>query len=206
LTHLVLTPPEMPHRNAGHTPQEPAALGQSALSRSQHVPRVHRAERLPLSTGDLLTCIAASIAIDHQVFQAGLRQSVKVTRQIVDVFEGSEETESLQARLSDDEIARRAQSVMFDAGYVDPRDLHDALLARLKSEFGHRGIDVDHTGLERALNRIMAAVPHLIRVAARSCAARFKEVFDTASCRSLSNCRLACSGRAAMSMASCRKI
>jgi type III restriction enzyme len=88
-----------------------------------------------------------------------LRQSVKVTRQIVDVFEGSEEMQSMQARLSDEEIARRAQSVMFDADYLDPRDLHDALLARLKTEFGHRGIDVDDAGLERALNRIMAAYP-----------------------------------------------
>ncbi|MBK8116234.1 MAG: DEAD/DEAH box helicase family protein [Candidatus Accumulibacter sp.] len=180
LTHLVLTPPEAapPTPHAPRT--SPLLAGNRRFPIRQGVPRVHRAERLPLSTGDLLTCIAASIAIDHQVFQAGLRQSVKVTRRIVDVFEGSEEMQSLQARLSDEEIARRAQGVMFDADYVDPRDLHDALLARLKSEFGHRGIDVDDAGLERALNRIMAAYPHLIRVAARSCAARFKEVFDTA--------------------------
>jgi hypothetical protein len=180
LTHLVLTPPEAAPQSPDVPRPRPLLVGNRRFPVRQDVPRVHRAERLPLSTGDLLTCIAASVAIDHQVFQAGLRQSVKVTRRIVDVFEGSEEMQSLQARLSDEEIARRAQSVMFDADYVDPRDLHDALLARLKSEFGHRGIDVDHTGLERALNRIMAAYPHLIRAAARSCAARFKEVFDTA--------------------------
>ncbi len=180
LTHLVLTPPEAAPPSPDAPRTRPLLAGNRRFPIRQDVPRVHRAERLPLSTGDLLTCIAASIAIDHQVFQAGLRQSVKVTRRIVDVFEGSEEMQSLQARLSDEEIARRAQCVMFDADYVDPRDLHDALLARLKSEFGHRGIDVDHTGLERALNRIMAAYPNLIRVAARSCAARFKEVFDTA--------------------------
>jgi len=180
LTHLVLTPPEAAPQSPDVPRPRPLLVGNRRFPVRQDVPRVHRAERLPLSTGDLLTCIAASVAIDHQVFQAGLRQSVKVTRRIVDVFEGSEEMQSLQARLSDEEIARRAQSVMFDADYVDPRDLHDALLARLKSEFGHRGIDVDHTGLERAMNRIMAAYPHLIRVAARSCAARFKEVFDTA--------------------------
>ena len=128
-----------------------------------------------------MTCIAANIAIDDKVFNAGFRQSVKVTRQTVDVFvEGSEVSESMQARLSGAEIARRAQSVMFDADYLDPRDLHDALLARLKSEYGHRGIDTDDAGIELALNRIMAAYPHLIRMAARTCAAKFKEIFDAA--------------------------
>jgi len=180
LTHLVLTPPEAAPQAPDASRTSPLLAGNRRFPVRNDVPRVYRAERLPLSTGDLLTCIAACIAIDHKVFQAGLRQSVKVTRRIVDVFEGGEETDSLQARLSDEEIARRAQSVMFDADYVDPRDLHDALLERLKTEFGHRGIDVDNTGLERALNRIMAAYPNLIRVAARTCAARFKEVFATA--------------------------
>jgi hypothetical protein len=183
LTNLVLAPP----------PSAPSAPGTSAIaSLAPHlsgnrryalrdgVQRVYRAERLPLSTADLLTCIAANIAIDDKVFNAGFRQSVKVTRQTVDLFEGGEETESIQARLSDAEIARRAQNVLFDAEYLDPRDLHDVLLNRLKTEFGHRGIDVDEMGLERALNRIMAAYPHLIRLAARTCAAKFKEVFDTA--------------------------
>lgn len=180
LTNLVL----MPTESAPPLPGVPR-IG-PLLSGNQHypirggVPRVYRSERLPLSTADLLTCIAANIAIDDKAFNAGFRQSVKVTRQTVNLFEGSEETESIQARLSDAEIARRAQSVMFDADYLDPRDLHDALLSRLKTEFGHRGIDVDATGLERALNRIMAAYPNLIRLAARTCAARFKEVFDAA--------------------------
>jgi type III restriction enzyme len=98
----------------------------------------------------------------------------------VELFDGSEETESMQARLSDAELARRAQSVLFDADHFDPRELHDALLERLRTEFVHRGIDIDDDGLDRALNRIMAAYPHLIRIAARSCAARFKEVFDAA--------------------------
>ena len=105
---------------------------------------------------------------------------MNVTRRTLDLFEGIEETESIQARLSDSEIAIRAQRVMFDAEYLDPRDLHDALLGRLKTEFHHRGIDVVPDGLERALNRIMATYPNLIRQAARTCAARFKEVFDTA--------------------------
>lgn len=180
LTNLVLMPTENAPPLPGVPRIGPLLSGNRHYSIRGGVPRVYRSERLPLSTADLLTCIAANIAIDDRAFNAGFRQSVRVTRQTVDLFEGSEETESIQARLSDAEIARRAQSVMFDADYLDPRDLHDALLARLRTEFGHRGIDVDATGLEHALNRIMAAYPNLIRLAARTCAARFKEIFDAA--------------------------
>ena len=188
LTNLMLAPTEAaptPGAQAadasrGSGPVHGLLSGNQRYSIRAGIPRVYRSERLPLSTSDLLTCIAANIAIDDKVFNAGFRQSVKVTRQTMDLFEGSEEMESIQARLSDAELARRAQSVMFDADYLDPRDLHDALLARLKTEFGHRGIDIDESGLERALNRIMAAYPNLIRLAARTCAARFKDVFDSA--------------------------
>jgi len=183
LTNLVLTSPETPPATAEKPASSgPLLSGNRRFALPDGIPRTYRSERLPLSTADLLTCIAANIAIDDKVFNAGFRQSVKVTRQTVDLFEGSEEIESIQARLSDAEIARRAQNVMFDTEYLDPRDLHDALLDRLKTEFSHRGIDprISGTdGLERALNRIMAAYPNLIRLAARSCAAKFKEVFDT---------------------------
>lgn len=180
LTNLVLTSPEMPATTAQKaTSSGPLLSGNRRYPLREGVPHTYRSERLPMSTADLLTCIAANIAIDDKVFSAGFRQSVKVTRQTVDLFEGSEETESIQARLSDTEIARRAQNVMFDAEYLDPRDLHDSLLGRLATEFNHRGIPIDDAGLEQALNRIMVAYPNLIRLAARGCAARFKEVFTT---------------------------
>jgi hypothetical protein len=181
LTNLVLMPsPSAPTvAGAPDTPRAgPLLAGNRNYPVRDGVPRVYRSEQLPLSTSDLLKCITANIAIDDKAFNAGFRQSVKVTRQTVDLFEGSEETESMQARLSDAEIARRAQSVLFDADYLDPRDLHDALLLRLRTEYGHRGVDFDDAELERALNRIMAAYPSLIRMAARTCAAKFKEGFD----------------------------
>lgn len=182
LTNLVLLPTEQRPQGTEHPRvSTPLITGNKRYPLRAGLPNTYRSERLPLSTADLLTCIAANIAIDDRVFNAGFRQSVKVTRQTVDVFiEGSEVSESMQARLSDAEIARRAQSVMFDADYLDPRDLHDALLARLKTEYGHRGVDTDDASIALALNRIMAAYPHLIRMAARTCAAKFKEIFDTA--------------------------
>ena len=182
LTNLILLPTEPGPQGTDYaSANTPLITGNKRYALRAGLSNTYRSERLPLSTADLLTCIAANIAIDDKVFNAGFRQSVKVTRQTVDVFvEGSEVSESMQARLSDAEIARRAQSVMFDADYLDPRDLHDALLSRLKTEYGHRGIDTDDAGIELALNRIMAAYPHLIRMAARTCAAKFKEIFDAA--------------------------
>lgn len=167
-------------------PGQPAMPAVAPLTRAPLLrdgqPLVHRTERLPLSTADLLQCIAASIAFDEKVLTAGLRETVKVVRQTVDVFEDREEIETVQARLSDDEIARRAQNVLFDADYLDPRDLHGALLGRLRREFNHLGMSsrVAPAELERALNIIMAAYPNLLRKAARACAAKFKEVVEAA--------------------------
>ncbi len=183
LTNLVLMPSPSAPPVAGY-PAEPQTApllsGNRRFSIRDGVPHVYRSEQSPLSTDDLLTCIAANIAIDDKAFSAGFRQSVKVTRQTVDLFEGSEEIQTMNARLSDAEIARRAQSVLFDADNLDPRDLHDVLLVRVKTEYGHRGVDADDAGIELALNRIMAAYPHLIRNAARTCSAKFKETFDAA--------------------------
>ena len=183
LTNLVLmqSPSAPPVASSPAAPKmAPLLSGNRRFAIREDVPRVYRSEQSPLSTDDLLTCIAANIAIDDKAFSAGFRQSVKVTRQTVDLFEGSEEMQTMNARLSDAEIARRAQSVLFDADNLDPRDLHDVLLARLKTEYGHRGVDTDDAGIELALNRIMAAYPHLIRNAARTCSAKFKETFDAA--------------------------
>lgn len=182
LTNLILMPTEpgpTAHTNVAPPQLAPVTFGNQRYHARAGLPRVYKSERLPLSTEDLLTCIAANIAIDDKVFNAGFRQSVKVIRQTVDVFvEDSDHSEVMQARLSDSEMARRAQGVLFDAEYLDPRDLHDGLLNRLKSEYTYRGIDSDDLGLENALNRIMATYPNLIRMAARGCAAKFKEVFD----------------------------
>jgi type III restriction enzyme len=183
LTNLVLMPTEASPQSLGApNAQRTTQLlsGNRRFVLRESVPRNYRSEQLPLSTFDLLACIAANVSIDDKVFSAGFRQSVKVTRQTVDLFEGGEEIASMQARLSDLEIARRAQNVLFDADYLDPRDLHDRLLVRLKTEYGHRGVDTDDSALEQALNRIMAAYPNLIRTAARACAAKFKESFDAA--------------------------
>lgn len=183
LTGLVLTPsPNQPKETATHNSGSAALPGSHQYFIKTDIPRVHQTEQLPLSTDELLSCIHASIPIDDRVFNAGLRRSVMITKKSVDIFDARqpEEIDKVQARLSDYEIARRAQGVLFDAQFLDPRDLHDALMKRLRTEFEHRGIDATEEEQERALNLIMATFPGIVRKTARQCSARFKELISTA--------------------------
>lgn len=163
------------------TPYRPLLSGNSQFSLREGLPNRFKTERLPLSTDELVNCIAKRINLNAQILNAGLRKNLKITRKTIDnIFGTPDETvDSIQARLSNADIARRAQKVLFDADCYDPRDLNSLLLARLRSEYnGHQGMDLNEQDLARALNLILATFPHLIREASRVCAARFKELFD----------------------------
>jgi hypothetical protein len=140
---------------------------------------VLKTERMPLSTADLLQCIAARIGFDDSVITAGLRVSVTLTRKTVDLFDGTQELESAQARLEAKALAAKAQAELFHFGCLHPAELYQALLGRLRTEFGHRGLPDDEATLERALDLIMATQPALLRRVERECASTFKEVIET---------------------------
>lgn len=98
-----------------------------------------KTERLPLNTSDLLTCIGQTINIGDKEFAAGLRAVTTVIRREEEIFSRSIQATEYQASLSDNEIARRAQRVLFEPDYLDPRDLHAALIERIRTEFKNRG-------------------------------------------------------------------
>ncbi|WP_295445833.1 DEAD/DEAH box helicase family protein [uncultured Thiodictyon sp.] len=139
-----------------------------------------KTERMPISTADLLSCIAAHIGFDDTVINVGLRVSVTLTRKTIDLFEGTAALEEAHARLEAKALAEKAQLELFHFGCLHPAELFQALLGRLRTEFRHRGLPDDEPTLERALNLIMATQPTLLRRAERECASRFKEVIDTA--------------------------
>ena len=141
---------------------------------------VLKTERMPISTAELLTCIAARIGFDDSVINAGLRVSVTLTRKTVDLFDGTQALEEAQASLEAKKLADKAQSELFHFGCLHPGELFDALLGRLRTEFRHRGLPDDEGTLERALNLIMATQPALLRRAERECASGFKEVIEAA--------------------------
>lgn len=166
----------------GAAPYRPVLAGNSRFSLREGLPKRFTTERLPLSTDELVQCIAKRIDLNAQVLNAGLRKNLKITRTTIDDIFGKpdENVDSIQARLSNADIARRAQKVLFDADCYDARELHPLLLARLQSEYNeHQGMDLSALELARALNLILATFPRLVRDASRACAARFKQVFDT---------------------------
>lgn len=147
------------------------------------VPTRFQTERLPLSTDELLKGIGAHLKLNAEVLNAGLRKSVKITRKkITDIFSHHEEVvDTVQAKLSRAQLARRAQRVLYDAQYYSPRDLEEMLLSRLRLEYNdHQGIGLSDEELRDALNLILVNYPKLVRDAARTSAALNKEIVETA--------------------------
>ncbi|MDG4598218.1 MAG: DEAD/DEAH box helicase family protein [Candidatus Contendobacter sp.] len=149
----------------------------------QGMPTRFQTKRLPLSTDELLKGIGANLNLNAEVLNAGLRKSVKITRKkITDIFSHHEEVvDTVQAKLSRAQLARRAQRVLYDAQYYSQRDLEEMLLARLRLEYNdHQGIGLSDEELRDALNVILAHYPKLVRDAARASAALNKEIVETA--------------------------
>lgn len=138
-----------------------------------------KTERMPLGTDALLACIGGKIAIGERELNEGRRAKTTVIRREEEIFTRAVIDTRYQARISEVEIARRAQRVLFEPDYLDPRDLHSVLIKRLQSEYEARGFESDERDLELVLDLILVAFPNLIRQAARECAAQYAELMDT---------------------------
>lgn len=148
-----------------------------------NIPTYFKSERIPLNTDDLIQSVMFNIPITAEILNAGLRKSTKVTRKTVNnIFEQPQEiVDSVQAKLSNLEIAKRAQKVLFDASFVDMRDLHAKLLEKLTKEYNeYNGYDLSEQELKRALNMILATYPKLIPQAIKKSLAKHKETYNTA--------------------------
>lgn len=139
-----------------------------------------KTERMPLGTDALLACIGGKVAIGDKELSEGRRAKTTVIRREEEIFTRTITDTKYQARISEAEIARRAQRVLFEPDYLDPRDLHAVLVKRLKSEYEARGFESNDHELELVLDLILVAFPSLIRQAARECAAQYAELMDTA--------------------------
>lgn len=169
-------------KEPGNLAPTPVPLaGNSRFNLREGLPNRFKTEQLPLSTTELEQCISKRVRLDAGILNAGLRKSLKITRKTKgDIFDEQDETvDSILAKLSNAEIARRAQRVLFDADYYDPRELNGLLLQRLRGEYNeHQGMELSELELARSLNLILATYPHLVRDAARVCSANFKDIID----------------------------
>jgi len=139
-----------------------------------------KTERMPLGTDALLACIGGRVVIGERELNEGRRAKTTVIRREEEIFTRSVSDSRYQARISEAEIARRAQRVLFEADYLHPRELHAVLMNRLKAEYEARGFEYTDAELELVLNLILAAFPNLVRNAERECKAQFVELMDTA--------------------------
>ena len=138
-----------------------------------------KTERMPLGTDALLACIGGKIAIGERELNEGRRAKTTVIRREEEIFTRTVTDTKYQARISEAEIARRAQRVLFEPDYLDPRDLHAVLIKRLQSEYEARGFEYTEHELDLVLDLILVAFPNLIRQAARECAAQYAELMNT---------------------------
>ncbi len=161
-------------------PAKPIPPGKQRYPIREDAWRVFQAERMPISTDEILQCIRSTVDFGDQVLAAGLRQNVKIKRKEIEVFSDGEALQEVKAQLDPQALAKQAQRRLFDAGYLDPRDLHDALKKRLAIEFDKHGYDDSPESIQRGLNLILASFPHLVRDVERKCAARYKETYEVA--------------------------
>lgn len=167
------------------TPSKPSSSpGTKQYGLHAGIPRIFKKEQLSLNTSGLLQCVERRIRIDDKVFTEGFRQAVNIKRKEVDIFTHDVSYGEFQAHLSDSEIARRAQRLLFEPDYLDPRDLQAALVNKLKAEIKERGIFLELLDspekLRRAVHLILVSYPNLLRDTVRGCCADNAEVVDTA--------------------------
>lgn len=169
----------MPEAQTEYTRQAAAALSGSNRFSLKIPDLKFKTERMPLGTDALLACIGGKIPIGDRELSEGRRAKTTVIRREEEIFTRTVTDTKYQARISEAEIARRAQRVLFEPDYLDPRELHATLIKRLRLEYEARGFEYTESELGLVLDLILAAFPNLIRRAARECAAQFSELIDT---------------------------
>ncbi|TAN85941.1 MAG: DEAD/DEAH box helicase [Gallionella sp.] len=168
----------MPEAQTEQTRQVAAALSGSSRFPLKVAGLKFKTERMPLGTDALLACIGGKVAIGERELNEGRRAKTTVIRREEEIFTRTVTDTKYQARISEAEITRRAQRVLFEPDYLDPRDLHAVLIKRLQSEYEARGFECNGRELDLVLDLILVAFPNLIRQAARECAAQYAELMD----------------------------
>lgn len=169
----------MPEAQTGQTRRIAAELSGASRFNLKIPGLKFKTERMPLGTDALLACIGGKVAIGDKELSEGRRAKTTVIRREEEIFTRTVIDSKYQARISEAEIARRAQRVLFEPDYLDPRDLHAVLIKRLQSEYEARGFESSERDLELVLDLILVAFPNLIRQAARECAAQYAELMNT---------------------------
>lgn len=138
-------------------------------------------ERLPIQSSQMIDAIAAKITFDDTVLNASLRRVVSVIREEREIFSKEIDSTTVSTPLSQKQVAIKAQRLLFEFDYIDPRELRNALVRRLKKETTARGwSDVAESAdkLDDALDIILVTFPSILREAQKRAAADYTEIFE----------------------------
>lgn len=146
-------------------------------------PRQFLTQRMMLGVDEegLAGAIAREIKLPDDVLEDGMRRAVSVIRVEQGVFTAQEDNRrKIDAEMAVREAEAQAEQVLFNMGTVDPRELQDLLIERLRAEYRRRGEEIadNEDQLECALALILVLHPHLLREARKSCDARYTEVVN----------------------------
>ena len=148
-------------------------------------PREFFTQRMMLGVDDdgLAGAIAKQLRLNDEILMDGMRRAVSVIQVTQSVFTLREESrERIEAEMAMRQTEIEAQRMLFDMGTVDPRDLQERLLERLREEYHQRGQPIadNEEQLDLALALILVQHPKLMSEARKTCEARYTEVVKTA--------------------------
>jgi hypothetical protein len=138
-------------------------------------------QRTQALTEGLARQVAQQVPFDEHALLAGIREKVNVLRREQDVFGAKEDAVArIQAALDLAQAEERAQRLLMEFGVIDPRELHEELIKRLRDEYQRAGLPiVSDDALESALALILAQNPKLLRAAEREALAKFAETIPS---------------------------
>ena len=148
------------------------------------MPRVFLTQRMMIGVDDagLAGGIAENLRLTKEILMDGMLRAVSVVRVEQAVFSIKEESRTrIEAEMAMREAEFKAQRMLFDMGTVDPKDLQERLLLRIKNEYQKLGEAIvnNEDQLDYALALILIQHPKLLNEARKVCQARYTEVVNT---------------------------
>ncbi len=119
----------------------------------------------------ILNCVISHVNFDGEAITNILSRKTKVTKRDIEIFSQNIQDEDTVADVSMKEITKLAQQTLFENEYLNGRQLHDALINKLKEEVEARGWSEDtYDGkIEEGLYIILTKNPKIVRKAIRNC-------------------------------------
>ena len=154
--------------------------GMKSYPLRKDVPRRFKSMVLPASVEDLEEDCAKAFMVDAEAILSGFVSTVNVHKRTLEVFTGQLSLDFEKADLSREEVARRAQELLFSNENFDPKVLTQYLVARLAKAIEAKGLAANQPGeIRHVLNAILLNRPGILREAQKKAVANHATLEDT---------------------------